>query len=71
MTVTTNDSSAGTTSGGWNFADIYEAVAERAPDRPCQIQGDRVITWGEFDRRANALAADFVSVGLTQGSKVA
>ena len=70
MTVTTNDSS-GTNTGGWNFADIYEAVAERAPGRPCQIQGDRVVTWGEFDRRANALAADFVSIGMTQGSKVA
>jgi acyl-CoA synthetase (AMP-forming)/AMP-acid ligase II len=55
----------------WNFADIYESVAARAPERPCQIQGDRVITWGEFDRRANALAADFVSIGMTQGSKVA
>ena len=33
----------------WNFADIYEAVAARVPDRPCQIQGDRVVTWGEFD----------------------
>src|SRR5262245_26701052 len=55
----------------WNFADVYEAVAARVPDRPCQIQGDRVVTWAEFDRRANALAADFVAAGLTQQSKVA
>ncbi len=69
--MTATDSTTATTSAGWNFADIYEAVAARVPDRPCQIQGDRVITWGQFDRRANALAADFVSVGMTQGSKVA
>ena len=36
----------------WNFADIFEAVAAKVPDRPCQIQGERVVTWGEFDRRA-------------------
>lgn len=55
----------------WNFADIYEAVARVVPDRPCQVQGDRVITWGEFDRRTNALAADFLASGLGQGAKVA
>ncbi len=39
----------------WNFADVYEAVAALCPDRPCQIQGERVVTWGEFDGRADAL----------------
>ncbi len=33
----------------WNFAQIFAAVAARVPDRPCQIQGERVITWREFD----------------------
>jgi len=55
----------------WNFADLYEAVAAAVPDRPCQIQGDRVVTWGEFERRSAALAADFVAAGLGQGAKVA
>ena len=55
----------------WNFADIYEAIAARVPDRPCQIHGERVVTWAEFDRRANALAADFVAAGLGHQSKVA
>ena len=58
-------------SSAWNFADIYEAVAAKVPERPCQIYGERVITWGEFDRRADALAADFVAAGLTHQSKVA
>ncbi|HWW52485.1 MAG TPA: acyl-CoA synthetase [Acidimicrobiales bacterium] len=56
---------------GWNFADVYERVAEAYPDAPSHIQGDRTFTWGQFDRRANALAADFVDAGLTHQSKVA
>ncbi len=55
----------------WNFADAFEAIAARIPDRPCQIQGDRVVTWGEFDARADAVAADLVLAGLTHQSKVA
>ena len=55
----------------WNIADMYEAIARQAPNRPCQIQGERVVTWGEFDRRADALAADFIDAGLTHQSKVA
>ncbi len=55
----------------WNFADVYEAIAQRVPDRPCQIHGDRVVTWAEFDRRADALAADYVDAGLGHQSKVA
>ena len=56
---------------GWNFADVYEAVAARVPDHPCQIQGERVITWAQFDARADALAADMIAAGLTHQSKVA
>src|SRR5205814_1819913 len=41
------------------------------PDAPCQKQGDRTVTWAEFDRRANGLAADFLAAGLTHQSKVA
>ena len=56
---------------GWNFADVYEAVARHAPERPCQVCGDRVVTWGEFDRRADALAADLLAAGLGHQAKVA
>ncbi len=55
----------------WNFANAFEAIAAAVPDRPCQIQGDRVVTWGQFDARADALAADFVAAGLGHQSKVA
>ena len=56
---------------GWNFADVYEAVAAKVPDRPCHIQASRTITWRDLDRRANALAADMIEAGLTKQSKVA
>src|SRR3954471_21191911 len=51
---------------GWNYADIFEAVAARCPDLPCQTQGERVGTWREFDRRANAFAADLLAHGITR-----
>jgi len=55
----------------WNFADVYERVAATVPGAPCQVQGDRTVTWREFDRRANALAADLLAAGLGEQSKVA
>ena len=42
---------------GWNFADVWEVMAEQIPDAPAQVHGDRHITWAEFDRRANGVAA--------------
>ena len=56
---------------GWNFAEVYERVAEAFPDAPCHIQGQRTFTWAQFDRRANALAADLLAAGLSEQSKVA
>ena len=55
----------------WNFAEIFSAVAARVPDRPCQIQGERVITWHEFDARTESLAADFLANGVSTQAKVA
>ena len=55
----------------WMYADIFEAVAARVPDRPCQIRGERVITWGEFDRRSNAIGNDLLAAGLGHQAKVA
>ena len=60
-----------TATSGWNLADLWELVAEASPERPAQCCGDRTVTWGEFDRRANALARHFVDAGLTRQSKVA
>ncbi|HYE45605.1 MAG TPA: AMP-binding protein, partial [Caulobacter sp.] len=56
---------------GWTFADVWESIARAVPDRPAQVQGDRVHSWRDFDRRANALAAHFVARGLGHQAKVA
>ena len=53
------------------YPGIWESVAAAVPDRPAQIQGQRVIAWGEFNRRANGLARHFIDVGLTHQSKMA
>lgn len=55
----------------WKIADVWEAIARRTPDRPALIQGDRVVTWGEFDARADALAAHFLAGGASADAKVA
>ncbi len=55
----------------WNLAEIWETVAEVRPDHPAQRCGERTVTWQEFDRRANALAADLLDAGLGQQAKVA
>ena len=56
---------------GWNYADVFEAVARRFPDAPAQISDGRTLTWSDFDRRAGAVAARLVGAGLGPQSKVA
>jgi acyl-CoA synthetase (AMP-forming)/AMP-acid ligase II len=55
----------------WTFADVWEAIAAVQPDHPAFIQGDRVLTWSEFDARADALAAYMIAAGLGHQAKVA
>ena len=55
----------------WNFADIWESVADALPDHVALVQGARRITWGQFDDRASRLAAALTAAGLRPGSKVA
>ncbi|MDQ1373083.1 MAG: 3-oxocholest-4-en-26-oate---CoA ligase, partial [Actinomycetota bacterium] len=56
---------------GWNFADIWETVAETLPDAPAQVQGDRRVTWAEFDTRANGVARWLVDLDVEKQDKVA
>ena len=56
---------------GWNFADVWELVAEELPDAPAQVQGDRRLSWAEFDRRADGIASALVAEGLGLQAKVA
>lgn len=55
----------------WILADVWEAIAAKAPDRPAIVQGPRVITWGQFDARADALAAHLIARGVSHDAKVA
>jgi fatty-acyl-CoA synthase len=55
----------------WNYADLWETVAAAIPDRPAQIQGERVISWADFSRRAGGLARGLLDAGLQRQAKVA
>jgi 3-oxocholest-4-en-26-oate---CoA ligase len=56
---------------GWNFADIFERVADRFPDAPgvADLRGTR--SWRQLDRRADGIAATLLSNGAVQQDKVA
>jgi fatty-acyl-CoA synthase len=56
---------------GWNFADVWEVIAEQIPEAQCQVQGDRRLTWAEFDRRANGVAHTLLERGAADQDKVA
>ena len=56
---------------GWNFAEIWERIADKFPDAPAQTQGDRRITWSEFDRRADGIARTLLDHGAAHQDKVA
>jgi acyl-CoA synthetase (AMP-forming)/AMP-acid ligase II len=58
-------------SSGWNFADIWERVADRFPDAPALMQGSRVVAWSEFSQRADGVAATLLDAGVRQHDKVA
>jgi fatty-acyl-CoA synthase len=56
---------------GWNYADIWERVAQLIPDQRAQVHGDQTVTWTEFDRRADGLAATFLAAGADRQDKIA
>jgi acyl-CoA synthetase (AMP-forming)/AMP-acid ligase II len=61
-----------TTTHGWNFADLWEAISTRLPDALAQQQGDRVYSWSDFNRRANGFAAALLEVdGVAEQDKLA
>lgn len=56
---------------GWNFADVWEAVADATPHAIAQVHGDRRDDWRTFDRHADGIAAALLAAGLAQQDKVA
>lgn len=55
----------------WTFPNIWESVCAAIPDAPAVIQGERVVSYGDLDRAADALARHLVGAGLSHQSKVA
>ncbi len=56
---------------GWNYADVWETVAGIVPDAPAVVQGDRRLTWSQFDARANGVARALLEAGVSHQDKVA
>ena len=57
--------------GVWNYGMLFRGIAGRDPGRPALIHGSTRRTWGEFHSRANALAHDMLSAGMSHQAKVA
>ena len=56
----------------WNYGDILEGVDSVVPaERNAFVHGERVISWGEFTRRSNNLAANLLAGGAATGDKIA
>jgi fatty-acyl-CoA synthase len=55
----------------WNYADVWETVADVLPDAPALTHGDRTRTWSELDGRADNLAAWLLGAGVGRQDKVA
>jgi 3-oxocholest-4-en-26-oate---CoA ligase len=54
----------------FNLADLFEAVADRIPDREAVVVGARRLSYSELDQRANRLANALTSRGVRQGEHV-
>jgi len=55
----------------WNYADVWETVADVQPDSIAVTQGARNVTWREFDRGADGIARFLLDLGAVQQDKVA
>ncbi|WP_433331412.1 long-chain-fatty-acid--CoA ligase [Spirillospora sp. CA-294931] len=54
-----------------NLTDVLRERAERHPDRIAFHAGETQITYGEFDRRADRVAAALAAAGVVPGDRVA
>jgi acyl-CoA synthetase (AMP-forming)/AMP-acid ligase II len=54
----------------YNFADVWEAVSDRVADRVALSVGDRRLTYGQLEERANRLANWMIDQGVQAGDHV-
>jgi fatty-acyl-CoA synthase len=55
----------------WNFADVWETVADEIPDAPALVHGSYTRTWREFDQRADNVGRWLLGAGAAEQDKVA
>ncbi|MFA5566400.1 MAG: AMP-binding protein [Acidimicrobiia bacterium] len=55
----------------WNFADVWETIANVAGDRLALAHADTHRSWKEMDERANGFANALLSLGVNEQDKVA
>jgi 3-oxocholest-4-en-26-oate---CoA ligase len=55
----------------WNFADVWETVADQLPDAPALVHGSHTRTWREFDQRADNVGRWLLGAGVARQDKVA
>jgi acyl-CoA synthetase (AMP-forming)/AMP-acid ligase II len=53
-----------------HFGHIWEHIADAVPAAPAVVQGERRLTWRDYEQRAARLAASFQEAGLGPHSKV-
>jgi 3-oxocholest-4-en-26-oate---CoA ligase len=59
-----------TVPSSYNLADLWEAVADRVADREAVVAGERRLTYGELEERANRLANHLRAEGVGVGDFV-
>ncbi len=55
----------------WNYADVWEAVADAQPEAVAITQGSRNLSWDEFDHGADGVAQFLLDLGVAYQDKVA
>jgi acyl-CoA synthetase (AMP-forming)/AMP-acid ligase II len=55
----------------WNYADVWETVADVQPEAVAVTQGSRNVSWGEFDQGADGIAQFLLDLDVVRQDKVA
>ena len=55
----------------WNYADVWETVADVQPSSAAVVQGSRTLPWEEFDRGADGIAQFLLDLDVVRQDKVA
>ena len=56
----------------WSFGAIFDAIGEAVdPGLPALIRGQQTVTWGDFNRRTQALAAAYLAARTMPGDRIA